>query len=204
MGKVIQTDAAANPGNSGGPLLNARGQAVGVLDFKLRGTENLNFAIPINYARGMLNNLSSPMTFDELRAKLGASAAVLRPKGFPTRWKSLTSGAVNVLRVEGDHVYVERIMSERQRQEGEFSLADLKKDGERYVGTFRFCIVCHYVFSGSISDRCVFENAIEFLSFTPSRIEGRMMAPPDHSKLNCGKCRYSKEFAWRSFVWIPE
>ena len=45
--KVIQTDAATNPGNSGGPLLNSQGQVIGVLDFKLRGAENLNFALPI-------------------------------------------------------------------------------------------------------------------------------------------------------------
>ena len=207
MGKIIQTDAAANPGNSGGPLLNARGQAVGVLDFKLRGTENLNFAIPINYARGMLNNLSPPMTFDELRGKLGASAAVLRPTGFPTRWKSLTSGTVRVLRVEGDHVYVETILSEQARQMGGFSLADLKKDGERYVGSIRYRLVGRLITWGGLGycdSKCVFERSIEILSFTPSRIEGRIMAPADNSKLNCGKCRYSKEFAWQAFVWIPE
>lgn len=204
VGKVIQTDAAANPGNSGGPLLNARGQAVGVLDFKLRGTENLNFAIPINYARGMLNNLSPPMTFDELRGKLAASAAVLRPTGFPTRWKSLLSGTVKVLQVEGDHVYVETVLPEQDREAGGFVLADLKKVGERYVGTVRMSLVCQYVYLGGTCGRCVFENAIEFLSFTPSRIEGRTMAPPGGSKLNWRKCRYSKESVWQSFVWIPE
>jgi hypothetical protein len=207
MGKIIQTDAAANPGNSGGPLLNARGQAVGVLDFKLRGTENLNFAIPINYARGMLNNLSPPMTFDELRGKLGASAAVLRPTGFPTRWKSLTSGTVRVLRVEGDHVYVETILSEQARQMGGFSLADLKKDGERYVGSIRYRLVGRLITWGGLGycdSKCVFERSIEILSFTPSRIEGRVMAPPDDAKFNCMKCRYSKEDVWHPFVWIPE
>jgi hypothetical protein len=173
MGKIIQTDAAANPGNSGGPLLNARGQAVGVLDFKLRGTENLNFAVPINYARGMLNNLYPSMTFDELRSKLGASAAVLRPTGYPTRWKSLTSGTMKVIRVEGDHVYVETIQSEQARQLGGFTLADLKKDGERYVGTIRSRLVGRLITWGGLGycdSKCVFENAIEILSFTPSSL----------------------------------
>ena len=68
--KVIQTDAAANPGNSGGPLLNARGQVTGVLGFKLQGAENLNFAVPINYVRGLLNNLVPPMSLKAMRAKL--------------------------------------------------------------------------------------------------------------------------------------
>src|SRR5919201_2256652 len=44
--KLIQTDAAANPGNSGGPAIDANGRVVGVL--VAGGGENLNFAIPIN------------------------------------------------------------------------------------------------------------------------------------------------------------
>lgn len=43
--KEIQTDAAANPGNSGGPALDERGRIVGVL--VSGGGENLNFAVPI-------------------------------------------------------------------------------------------------------------------------------------------------------------
>jgi S1-C subfamily serine protease len=44
----IQTDAAANPGNSGGPAVNARGEIVGVL--LSGGGENLNFLVPIQRA----------------------------------------------------------------------------------------------------------------------------------------------------------
>jgi S1-C subfamily serine protease len=46
--KLIQTDAAANPGNSGGPALTRDGQVVGVL--VAGGGENINFAIPIGRA----------------------------------------------------------------------------------------------------------------------------------------------------------
>jgi S1-C subfamily serine protease len=46
--KVIQTDAAANPGNSGGPAVDRRGHVVGVL--LAGGGENLNFAVPIERA----------------------------------------------------------------------------------------------------------------------------------------------------------
>jgi len=51
--RVFQTDAAANPGNSGGPMLNDKGEVVGILTFGVRDKENLNFVVPINYARGL-------------------------------------------------------------------------------------------------------------------------------------------------------
>lgn len=44
---LIQTDAAVNPGNSGGPLLNANGEVVGIVTFKRSAGEGLNFALSI-------------------------------------------------------------------------------------------------------------------------------------------------------------
>lgn len=72
--KVLQTDAAVNPGNSGGSLVNRKGEAIGVVSFKLSSSEGLNFAIPINYVRGLLNNLQEPLTLDQMRNRLVASA----------------------------------------------------------------------------------------------------------------------------------
>jgi serine protease Do len=47
----VQVDAAVNPGNSGGPLLDARGEVVGIVSMKVSGADGLGLALPIEYAR---------------------------------------------------------------------------------------------------------------------------------------------------------
>jgi len=56
----IQTDAAINPGNSGGPLFNTRGEVIGIntaIYSRSGGNNGIGFAIPINLARSVIDEL---------------------------------------------------------------------------------------------------------------------------------------------------
>jgi serine protease Do len=55
----IQTDASINPGNSGGPLLNMNGEVVGINSAIIANGQGIGFAIPVNMARGIVDQLQA-------------------------------------------------------------------------------------------------------------------------------------------------
>ena len=206
--KVLQTDASVNPGNSGGPLVNRQAEVIGIVTFKIRGGENLNFAIPINYLRGLVDSPGTAMSLDDMRVKLsGSGADVFKSDSFPTRWHSLVSGTTKIIRRDGDTIYVETLLPEAQKNAGCCNLAELQKKGDVFNGKGRYSCVCQYTkgLGGTFTNRVSDETAEEITRLGPTRIEGRLMVRPKGTKFDCKKGEFSKPPSeWQDFTWIPE
>jgi serine protease Do len=74
----LQTDASINPGNSGGPLINIDGEVVGINAMIIQPGTGIGFAIPINMAKQILNDLIKQGKV--VRPWLGISAQDLTPE----------------------------------------------------------------------------------------------------------------------------
>jgi S1-C subfamily serine protease len=61
--KSVQTDAAVNPGNSGGPMLNDEGRVVGVVNARIAGGEGVGFAIAPNQVRAFVTEKAMRVEF---------------------------------------------------------------------------------------------------------------------------------------------
>jgi len=83
-GVFIQTDAAINHGNSGGALLNMRGELIGINSNKLDGSsvESMGYAIPVNTARPIIESLIEKKALEELpeeeQSYFGISGATVK------------------------------------------------------------------------------------------------------------------------------
>lgn len=85
--EILQVSAPISPGSSGGPIINDRGEVIGIAEQVLVQGQNLNFAVPIRYLLPMMKQ-PDPMPFKEfaaLVAQMAAQArAASRPKQRPT------------------------------------------------------------------------------------------------------------------------
>jgi len=111
---IIQTDAALNPGNSGGPLLNSEGKVIGVNTAVISSAQGLCFAVSSNLATYSAGQL---IMFGKVkRAHLGIAA---QPVNLTQRMI-----AANLLRTKTG-VYVFDILADANAQNGQFRLGDI-------------------------------------------------------------------------------
>lgn len=76
----FQTDAAVNPGNSGGPMLNKDGKAVGVVTLKRQGADNMGYAVYMNETQFLRKTFADPKGYEDVKPRPGP----LDPKRLPT------------------------------------------------------------------------------------------------------------------------
>lgn len=91
LSDMIQTDAAINSGNSGGPLVNAAGEVIGINTATSSTAENMGFAIPISSTKGMLSQLIE--TGKAKRTYLGVYAQAITPEAAKEYNLPVTYGA---------------------------------------------------------------------------------------------------------------
>jgi S1-C subfamily serine protease len=98
---VIQTDAALNPGNSGGPLVDSRGQVVGINTAVIAMAQGLCFAVPINTAKFVATQLLAHGKVS--RSYIGVMGqSVPIPRRLTRFWKLNQSSGILVAGME-DH-----------------------------------------------------------------------------------------------------
>lgn len=116
--ELIQTDASLNPGNSGGPLLDARGRVAAIVSFKIsaEGIEGLAFGVPSRGALRLISNLPKPSDIprevvEAQESELSPVTSRLREAGllperaqFPVGYE--VRGALFVRMSDGQHHFV--------------------------------------------------------------------------------------------------
>jgi S1-C subfamily serine protease len=98
---VIQTDAALNPGNSGGPLLNSRGEVIGVNTAIIPGAQGICFAVAADLVRVVISDL---IRFGRMRrGYIGVAGADIRlPRRALSKLNLDEDRAVHVIEVESN------------------------------------------------------------------------------------------------------
>src|SRR5262249_43508187 len=98
---VIQTDAALNPGNSGGPLVDSRGAVGGITPAVIQPAQGICFAIPINIAKHILPQLMQHGRV--VRGYLGLHGReVAVPAGLVRRYQLPAARGVLIVALEED------------------------------------------------------------------------------------------------------
>lgn len=101
MSNLLQTDASINEGNSGGPLLNAKGEVIGINTIKATGGEGLGFSIPINTAKIFIDIIKENGEIKE-KPVIGIQAITLEQIKESLKLETETQNGVYVYSVYSD------------------------------------------------------------------------------------------------------
>ena len=103
LSKLIQTDAAVNPGNSGGPLVNASGEVIGVVTAIASDGQNIGFALSIDQVKPLIEDIKEGRSvINPNTAFLGVRTSAVDELTLGEREAlDVAAGAVVVMVVEG-------------------------------------------------------------------------------------------------------
>ena len=103
---LVQTDAALNPGNSGGPLLDRGGQAVGINTLSFRQAQGINFAVAIEHAKALAEGRPQQVPHGFSAASRDASQHIPDP---------VAPSETEQQRIQGTQIYEARLAVIAQR-----------------------------------------------------------------------------------------
>ncbi|MBQ0017520.1 MAG: trypsin-like peptidase domain-containing protein [Clostridiales bacterium] len=145
LDNLIQHDASINPGNSGGPLINLKGEVIGINTVKVVDAEGMGFAIPVDTARPLVQNLAANGHYNTAYMGVFGYDAHLNKIGngkvgyyvqqiatnSPAEEVGLNKGDI-ILKVDGkeinDAISLRKLIYEHQA--GEKILVEFERDGE--------------------------------------------------------------------------
>jgi hypothetical protein len=210
--RVIQMDAAISPGNSGGPVVNERGEVIGVAKSKKPGGENINFAVPIHYARGLLTlpvnmglGMLASTSLEEAPApEQDTPPAPTAAHSLPEYWRSTSTANVKRLSMNGDRLFIENSIAPALRDAGALSTVELKKAGDHWVGVHRERINCRPMPLLNRKVCPLIELPMSITLLSPDRIEGVGEEPLNNSAFDCRRCSFANPPLRKPFVWLPQ
>lgn len=189
--KLFQISAPISEGSSGGPVFNGRGEVIGIVVSSLQSGQNLNFAVPINYAKPLLQAPNKvpiaalpkrKIVFeDDSKSKMTADQPHQVPDDLPRFWKYTLSGLETEIRVDEVYLYENAESYRVVTAFGEFSNeahCETKRSGSEWSGKCRYVI--SWIGSYFSPRTCSVETSEVITSVTDTRIEGKSQ-PIDYS-----------------------
>ena len=146
---LIQTDTAINSGNSGGPLINTKGEVIGINTLKASdGAEGIGFAIPINDVKVKIDSLSKPIlnlgvsirVIDESwskKLKMEEGLYIVEVTEFSPAEKAGLKGGDLIVKVDGKRIKTFEELQEikNSKEEGDSINIEFIRDGKTQNAT---------------------------------------------------------------------
>jgi S1-C subfamily serine protease len=188
--RLLQTDAPINPGSSGGPLVDTKGRAVGVVTSMIYNAQSLGFAVPVDELRRLLKSSEHSIAPEDLRRYLLLTDWA--PWILPRRWRaesdfymSTAPGAVYELDGKNDAIRLTLLRPAAEASLGSKLQLSLLRSGRVFEGESSGDVACETLrASGKVPWR---RDGAQISELSLERIELSFLAPslPDPNG-DCG------------------